>query len=144
MKVRTQEAIRGLAVAALLLGGTLACKSSGGVTNSYTFSEGAHESSVNIGSSTLARHVEVVEPRSVRVEDGRLLAQFDVMNRRSSQLRVEYKVEWFDAAGFEVETIENWTPVVIGGKGSETVTLSAPTPSVVRWRVQVRRPNEIG
>ncbi|MCZ6598814.1 MAG: YcfL family protein [Planctomycetota bacterium] len=94
------------------------------------------------GSSQLKRELEILNPRTER-RDGRLVCQFDLHNKKTSQLAFEWTVEWFDASDFKIDWNENWRPMTIGGMGYETLTIHAPTVEARRWRLQVRKPSPV-
>ena len=128
-----------LVAASLLLVGLGACRTSG--TNVYTFTEGAGEVGEDIGNRSFDRRVTIDNPRSQRRE-GSLLFEFDLVNQKSSSVDLEYRVDWFDATGFQIALTTDtvWRPVMIGPEGVHTLSLFAPKPSAVRARVQVRPP----
>jgi uncharacterized protein YcfL len=127
--------------AALLLGA--ACSSTRGrPENTYVGAEGAAKMEMLEGNPGLDRDLEILNPRSER-RQGRLYVEFDLRNKRASNLPLEWSVEWFDTAGFEVEAARSWTPIVIGAKGFESLSMLAPTPAATSWRLHVRPPNPV-
>lgn len=75
--------------------------------------------------------------------DGKLFVQFNLRNTRSSNLAIEWAIEWFDASGFKIDTPRRWQPAALGGKGFETITQTAPTPEASSFRLGVRKPNTV-
>lgn len=132
----------GLASLALAL---TACRApQGGAANVYTFSEGAHETIAAESNRTLAAQVRVQGARTLRPEPGeRLRAQCQLQNHSPRKLRFEYSVDWFDAAGVLVGSSGTWTPTVLTGGALVSVSLTAPTPAVNTWKLQVRPQNEV-
>ncbi len=72
-----------------------------------------------------------------------LVAQFELHNKRGSQMNLEWTVDWFDEAGLQVDFSESWRPLAIGGRGFEMVQITAPTPSARSWRLRVQKPNPV-
>jgi uncharacterized protein YcfL len=74
---------------------------------------------------------------------GFLVAQFDLHNERGSSLAFEWSVEWFDQHGMKINTSESWRPVVIGGRGFQTLQITAPTMEAEEWRLKFQKPNPV-
>lgn len=74
---------------------------------------------------------------------GFLVAQFDLHNKRGSTLAIEWSVEWFDEHGLKIDTNESWRPLVIGGRGFETLQITAPTAAAEEWRLKFQKPNPV-
>jgi uncharacterized protein YcfL len=72
-----------------------------------------------------------------------LVVQFELHNKRNSQLNVEWSVDWFDEVGLLIVSTENWRPLAIGGRGFEMIQITAPTPSAHSWRLKVQKPNPV-
>ena len=130
-----------LAPATLLLWGAGCTAPSGGPTNTYTGGPG-QLTQEQIASQALQRDVEILVRNSVR-RDGFLICQFDLHNKRSSDIQLEWSVDWFDRDGMQLQVQERWSPLKISGGGYETVQITGPTPSAERWRLAVRRPNPV-
>ena len=126
--------IVGLAAAALLC----ACTSSpGGPQNTYTFREGAPLEEVQ-GNPQLAAVLKIKNIQGKRLDDGRLMSQFELVSLDSRQQHIDWTVEWFDASGMALPMPGAWTPLEIGGKGVETIQITAPKPEAASWRLAVR------
>ena len=119
-----------------------ACQSARrGTANTYTFTEGQHAMVADVHDSWFADRIQVLDPRSVRTAPGeRLIAQFELHNTRPAMIRLEYDVTWFDQNGVEVTFPGGWTPLALSGGASKSVRLTAPTPQVTTWELQVRPP----
>ncbi len=136
-KKNTWRAALGLAL--LLLAG--ACVSKGTSQDTYVGGEGAETEKIG-GTSGISNSLEMVGIRSER-RDGRLFVQFELHNKRGSNLAFEWTVEWFDDAGFRIDWPQHWAPTALGGKGYEIISLTGPTPNASSWRLAVRKPNSI-
>lgn len=72
-----------------------------------------------------------------------LVVQFELHNKRSGQLNLEWSVDWFDEVGMLIVSNENWRPLQIAGRGFEMIQITAPTPSAHSWRLKVQKPNPV-
>ena len=66
------------------------------------------------------------QARWPRRQEDRLFVQFDLHNKTNSFLSVEWALEWRDDQGFKIDSLENWRPLKLGGRGFETITAIAP------------------
>jgi len=130
---------------ALLLSGFLLLASCGAPRGTSTTTLRGGEGSPDLeeeDTGAISSQLEYLHYRSER-RDGRLHAQFDLHNKRSSDLSVEWSIEWQDSSGFHVDAPERWTPVVIAGKSFQTITVTAPTPEASQFRLHFRAPNPV-
>jgi uncharacterized protein YcfL len=105
-------------------------------------SDGAMEEIV--GNARLARQLEIQNPRSRRLDDGRLEVEFDLQNTTSSTLEFAWSVLWYDRDGFRVDdSTYHWRPTTLGGDAVSTLKLVSPTPESDQWRLQVTSPDEV-
>jgi uncharacterized protein YcfL len=130
-------------LATLLLFALGACTSTPrGSQNSYEGREGGQMNAVE-GNQILARNLAIKNPIHKR-EGGRMVVQFDLENRRSTATDFAWAVDWFDRDGFAVRgATRHWEPVSLGGYGSTTLTVVAPTPDASSWKLQVTSRNEV-
>lgn len=126
---------------ALLLSLPAACKGSGTISASGEETP-PPRTDVVVGDSGLARDVTITHQRVRRAGD-LLEVQFDLVNRRNREMAFEYRFEWADAEGFKVpEAVEHWNPITMGAREAKPVRAVAPDPSVTRWTLKVRYPQE--
>jgi len=144
--MKRQRLSRALAALALVSGllALGACQSTRrGTANTYTFTEGHHAMVADVHDSHFADRIQVQDPRTVRANPGeRIVAQFELHNARSNRIRIEYDIDWFDQNGVEVEFPGGWTPLSLSGGSNHSVRLTAPTPAVTSWKLQVRPPSD--
>jgi len=138
-----RNALLAIPLAALLLASLGACTSTPrGSQNRYEGREGGQMTAVE-GNQTLARNLAIKNPIHKR-EDGRMIVQFDLENRHSTPLDFAWAVDWFDRDGFAVRgATRHWEPIALGGYGSTTLTVVAPSPEASSWKLQVTSRNEI-
>ncbi len=142
--MRPMRCTRGGA-AILLAGLSAACQAfepRGTAENTYMGTNDGTEIEEIVGDPGLQRDLVIENYRSER-RDGRLHVQFDLRNMRSSNESFEWALEWFDASGFRIDATEHWTPIALGGKGSETIGQTAPTPDASSFKLHARRPNTV-
>jgi len=131
-----------LAAAACFAGCTSLGDGSGGPQTTLQGAEGLNEPQELDSGFTLSKDLEIMRPISVRKNDF-LVVQFELHNKRGDQMNLEWSVEWTDEQGLKIDTNENWRPLAIGGKGYETIQITAPTTSARGWKLKVQRPNPI-
>ena len=119
----------------------LALEPRGTAQNTYVGDETA-EVEETFGDPQLAKEL-VMESIQTKRENDRLFVQFNLRNTRSSNLEIEWAIEWFDQAGFRIDTPTHWQPAAMGGKGFKTISQTAPTPAASGFRLGVRKPNTV-
>ena len=146
-RISSGRSLAASALAAMLLIACAAGSSRGTAENSYASGAGEAGSEKagveeTIGDPTLARELVMESVRTERRE-GRLFVQFNLRNNRASNLPIEWTLVWFDDAGFRLGDSQHWTPAVLGGKGFETISKTAPTPAASAFRLALRKPNTV-
>jgi uncharacterized protein YcfL len=135
-----------LAAAALALVGS-ACvgqSSVGGKQNTY--SGGAHQGELGkvVGNDYLSRALQIHNYQSKKLDDGRLMVQFELFNDSDQNLRFQWAIDWFDAQGFKIaDATRHWAAVQLGSGGFTTIQQTAPTPAGEHFKLQVSSPNEV-
>ena len=128
--------------AALALGACTAPQRSGSANQMSGNVDGSIEEI--IGNSRLSRNLAIQDPRSRRLEDGRLEVEFDLQNTTSSTVEFAWSVLWYDSDGFRVDdSTYHWQPETLGGNALRTLKLVSPTPNTDQWRLQVTSPDEV-
>ena len=132
---RTSRLLGGFAAVAVLV--SAACHvTPRGNSNIYTGTEGSHEVGRLEGNTDLANRLAIQNPRSRRLEDGRLQVQFDLQNTRSTQTECAWAVDWFDGSGFQVaQATRHFEPLSLGGGAVVTLNITGPTPEATSWRL---------
>ncbi len=134
-------AIAIIIISALILTGCVVRTS--GVSGTSSNVEGPYGQSaqmkyVVINNQELARGIQVVDLRSVYVDEY-LKADVSVVNKYNRTLNVQYKFQWFDARGMEVDPGSTaWTPLVLYGNESKSIQGVAPNPTAVEYKIHIR------
>ena len=119
-----------------------ACMSGkGGPQRTVEVSEGGPVMNELDSGMVLKRDLEIRNPISNQTSkspDEFLRCQFELHNKRSTAMKLEWKVDWFDGSGFRVETNEPWRPLTIGGYGYEIIQIVAPSLEAEVWRLRVQ------
>jgi hypothetical protein len=114
-----------------------ACTSGPGPHNSYE--PGAEAFEERLGDPALAQSLVLESIRTERRDD-RLHVQFDLRNRLTTTLPIEWTIVWFDTGGFRIDGPIQWTPAVLGGEGRESIVRTAISPKAAAFKLEVRRP----
>lgn len=132
------------AIAALALLGALVasgCRTSS-PQNSYVVREHHHAVESVLVDRRLGSDLKVLTPLSER-RQGRLEVQLQLSNVIARELRIEWQIEWYDAAGLQVGQPTNWAPERLGGGQILTVRRTAPTEGATSLRFNVRKSDTI-
>ena len=90
-----------------------------------------------ITDGSLARKVSIVGVNQAMTPGGLLRIQVELLNRTRSLQRFNYRFEWFDANGMQVNNVISAViPDQIEGKESKMISSIAPSPSCKDFRVK--------
>jgi uncharacterized protein YcfL len=90
-----------------------------------------------ITDGSLARKVSIVGVNQATTPGGLLKVQVELLNRTRSLQRFNYRFEWFDASGMQVNNVISAViPDQIEGKESKMISSIAPSPSCKDFRVK--------
>ena len=88
----------------------------------------------------VAGDVVISDIRCPKNQSGFLTFQANVVNVRSGDRGVEWKVAWLDAEGVEIETLlSSWNKVVLAPNEIKGLKATAPSPDAVDMRFYLRR-----
>lgn len=89
--------------------------------------------------SELAEIAKVVSVRQATVSDNLLKVEVDLYNSDTDTRRVNYKFEWFDQAGMQVDTpLSTWQHKILLAKETITFSAVAPTPKAKDFRLKLQ------
>ncbi len=66
-------------------------------------------------------------------------AQIMIQNEGSGIVYFEYRILWYDAAGFELSSVTSWIPAVLSGKEARGFKSTAPGPDAVSFKCMIRK-----
>ncbi len=91
-------------------------------------------------SALIGEGLEVETVKTKRNNDGIMVAQIAVYNKSTKTRRFQYKVTWFDADGFTVNTKTSvWLDYSVAAKSSDTITSVAPNARAVNFKIDTRK-----
>ncbi len=117
------------------------CRSSS-PQNSYVVREHLHQVEDVVVDRRLATYLKILSPISER-RQGRMEVQVQLQNDQYRELKIEWQVEWYDAAGIQVAAPTNWAAERLGGGQIKTIRQVAPTESANSMRINVRKSDAI-
>ncbi|MBN1553065.1 YcfL family protein [bacterium] len=98
----------------------------------------AYSNYVIINNQELSRGIQIVDLKSRYVYD-MLQANVIIVNKYNKTLNIQYKFSWFDEAGMEIDVDSSaWTPVILYGNETKTLQGTAPNPSAVEFKINIR------
>lgn len=114
-----------------------------GSVNRISGGEGRPGTTKEVGNRALDSALEM--RNIIRAEqNGLMVVQLDLVNRKGGPLAFQWSVEWFDRAGLKLDYVtQNWTPERLAGGASKTIKIVAPSPEATGWQLQVGSRDEI-
>ena len=83
--------------------------------------------------------VYVTSVRCARNQAGYCLFQANVVNNTNRQVRLEYKVQWLDEAGMEIESVlSTWQPLAVQPAEIKGLSAVSPVKEAVDFRFYAR------
>jgi len=147
MKQKKNFVIGGIAAAALIASLALAgCSTTAGVeaTGRTSWDEqGARilEKNVVFNSSGLKGDIQIVDVKSAMAGDI-MRAQATLRSKDRDTLPFQYRFEWYDAGGIEINSgAGSWKPLILYGREAKTVQGVAPDPRAKEFKLKIREPD---
>ena len=93
-----------------------------------------------IVSNDISHKIKLMDVRCVRNETGYCVAQANVHNVSSGEVTIEWKVQWLDANGVEIESlVSTWQKQAIPAQDIKGLRNVASSKDAVTMRFYVRR-----
>jgi uncharacterized protein YcfL len=127
-------------VSAVLMGGCATTTSSGIEASGTPQTEGiagGPDTSVIINDSGFGSDIEISDLKSAYVGN-LLMVQASLRSKKSSTLPIQYKFDWFDARGFEINSNQPWKPMLIFGNESVSIQGVAPDQRAREYKLKLR------
>ena len=147
MKQKRNFIVGGITVAALIASlGLVGCSTTAGVeaTGKVSWDEqGARtlEKNVLFNNSGLKGDIQIVDIKSVMAGDI-LRAQATLRSKDKDTLPFQYRFEWYDAGGLEINSgAGSWKPLILNGRETKTVQGVAPDPRAKEFKLKIREPD---
>lgn len=95
---------------------------------------------INYETSGLARRIEF-GPAQFRIMGRYQMFQVQAQNITSRDQRLEYKIDWFDAGGFSVQTTSNWMPLTLSPRQFQAIQSVGQVATAHSARLTLRDPD---
>ena len=134
------------AVAMIASLGLAGCSTTAGVETSGKTSwdeQGARTLDKNVlfNNSGLQGDIQIVAVKSARAGD-MMRAQVTLRSKDRDTLPFQYRFEWYDAGGMEINSgAGSWKPLILYGRESKTVQSVAPDPRAKEFKLKIREPD---
>jgi len=130
------------AVSSLLMSG---CATTSGIEASGTVLTDNNPSglytSIVINNSSLAGDLDISGMKSENSGD-LLRIQVSLRSKNRDSVAVQYKFNWFDVKGFEINANPAWTPLLVYGKETVTIQGVAPDQRAKEFKLKIRAKDE--
>lgn len=148
MMKQSRRFVAGGIVAVALTGalGLAGCSTTAGVeaTGRTAWDEqGARtlEKNVVFNNSGLKGDIQIVDVKSVMAGDV-MRAQATLRSKDKSTMPFQYRFEWYDAGGLEINSgAGSWKPLILYGRESKTIQAVAPDPRAKEFKLKIREPD---
>lgn len=147
MKQRRNFVVSGTAAVALIAALALAgCSTTAGVeaTGKTSWDEqGARtlEKNVLFNSRALKGDIQIVDVKSAMAGDI-MRAQATLRSKDRDTLPFQYRFEWYDAGGLEINSgAGSWKPLILNGRETKTIQSVAPDPRAKEFKLKIREPD---
>lgn len=102
--------------------------------------EDSEKSTIRIDDSFFKQHIDVEDVLVRRAATGFLEARVRVRNKLGKDFSLQYKYEWFDSDGMEVQPGSRpWQQIVAHGGEAVTLSATAPEKSASSFITRLRR-----
>jgi uncharacterized protein YcfL len=98
--------------------------------------------SIVINNRGLASDIEIIDMRSAFAGD-MLKVQVALRSNNRDTIPVQYKFDWLDANGFEINSNQAWKPFMVYGKETRTIQGVAPDPRAREFKLKLRDPDSV-
>ncbi len=147
MKQKRNFIVGGISAAALIASlGLVGCSTTAGVvaTGKVSWDEqGARtlEKNVLFSDSGLKGDIQIVDVKSAMAGDI-MRAQATLRSKDKDTLPFQYRFEWYDAGGLEINSgAGSWKPLILYGRENKTVQGVAPDPRAKEFKLKIREPD---
>ncbi|MDD2850382.1 MAG: YcfL family protein [Desulfuromonadaceae bacterium] len=134
------------AIAAVAVLGLAGCSTTAGVEATARTAwddQGARtlEKNVVFNSGSLKGDIQIVDIKSAMVGDI-MKAQATLRSKDRDTLPFQYRFDWFDAGGFEINSGAGaWKPLLLTGRETKTIQAVAPDPRAKEFKLKIREPD---
>lgn len=127
-----------VACLAFTAGATTGCSTAGTTATLEESPSGEYTQYISTPNSSLRRKLSIESMAMRNVGDLRQV-QAVLLNRKNSTQRFQYKVVWYDASGFAIDSESRpWNPVTLRGKDTFPVQATAPRASATTFKIHIK------
>lgn len=99
------------------------------------------EKNVLFNDSALEWNIQITDIKSVMVGDV-MRVQASLRSRSKFTLPLQYRFDWYDAAGLEINPgAGSWKPLILYGLESKTIQSVAPDHRAKEFKLKIREPD---
>jgi len=146
--MRRDSSFKALITALLLTGSMTAMLTGCATTSGYEASgkvvtaEGqiTLDKSIVVNNRGLAIDIELTDMKSAFI--GNLLkVQVSLKSKNRDTVPIQYRFDWLDAQGFEINANQAWKPFMLYGKETKTIQGVAPDQRAKEFKLKIRDPD---
>lgn len=127
--------------AMLAVAGLTGCRATSGIEASGKVSEVGLEKKIVINNRGLSKEIEITDIKSTFV--GNIMkVQVSLHSKDRDTVPVQYRFDWFDAQGFDLNANQAWKPFLLYGKEVKVIQGVAPDQRAKEFKLKLRDPDE--
>ncbi len=98
--------------------------------------------SIIVNNRSLASDIEITDIKSA-FTGNMLKVQLSLRSKSRDTVALQYRFDWLDVQGFEINSNQSWKPFLIYGKETRTIQGVAPDPRAREFKLNLRDPDEV-
>lgn len=127
--------------AMLAVAGLTGCRATSGIEASGKVDEAGLEKKIVINNRGLSKEIEITDIKSTFV--GNIMkVQVSLHSKDRDTVPVQYRFDWFDAQGFDLNANQAWKPFLLYGKEVKVIQGVAPDQRAKEFKLKLRDPDE--
>lgn len=127
--------------AMLVVAGLTGCRATSGIEASGKVDEAGFEKKIVINNRGLSKEIEITDIKSTFVGDI-MKVQVSLHSKDRDTVPVQYRFDWFDAQGFDLNANQAWKPFLIYGKEVKVIQGVAPDQRAKEFKLKLRDPDD--
>lgn len=127
--------------AMLAVAGLTGCRATSGIEASGKVDEAGFEKKIVINNRGLSKEIEITDIKSTFVGDI-MKVQVSLHSKDRDTVPVQYRFDWFDAQGFDLNANQAWKPFLLYGKEVKVIQGVAPDQRAKEFKLKLRDPDE--
>lgn len=127
--------------AMLVVAGLTGCRATSGIEASGKVDEAGFEKKIVINNRGLSKEIEITDIKSTFVGDI-MKVQVSLHSKDRDTVPVQYRFDWFDAQGFDLNANQAWKPFLLYGKEVKVIQGVAPDQRAKEFKLKLRDPDD--